>query len=622
LFFDVRITVRDGGKGDRDGVVNGIIIDPLVFFTATETDLAASVIAPATVPVGVNSVVTVRVTNTGEDLADRVSSTLVLPVGFDFVSASDGSTFDPATRTVRFTIGDVDAGAVVDRTVTVQATAAGNGNLQGEVLPQGFIGDPNVANNAAEVNISSVNLPGVVTIVQTGGELRVTGDANRNDVSLTLTPNAVVVSSTNSVVNGGATPLTFQGVTSLVVTTAAGDDVVAITGTLGANSKVSLDGGLGADRLVSAGDVNMTLTNAKLVAQQTFNLAGFESATLAGGAGNNRLDAGGFPGPVTLDGGAGNDILIGGRVNDVLRGGAGFDTVVVSGNVNVTLTNNSIVAVGNDQFDGVENFNLIGGPGNNVFTLAGFTGSATVNGAGGTDTLVVAHNANMVLSNAQLTTSAGAKVNLVSIEAARLVGGTGNNFLNAAATTRPVTLVGNAGNDTLLGGNGNDLLQGGPGNDRLFGGPGNDKLDGGPGSNVLDGGPGQDGILIVGTAGDDVIRVRRLANNTAWIEYNGPVWDSQYFGETVFVYGGRGNDRIEMLPGEGPPWKAEFYGQDGNDTLRGGAAGDVLNGGSGVDTIQGGGEGMDTIFAELAGRLGLRDAMDRVFGLGRAGRRG
>jgi hypothetical protein len=63
-----------------------------------------------------------------------------------------------------------------------------------------------------------------------------------------------------------------------------------------------------------------------------------------------------------------------------------------------------------------------------------------------------------------------------------LLGGGGNDTLDAAGSTAANVLVGGAGNDTLLGGSGNDILIGGLGNDVLHGNGGNDILIGGTAS--------------------------------------------------------------------------------------------------------------------------------------------
>jgi Ca2+-binding RTX toxin-like protein len=82
---------------------------------------------------------------------------------------------------------------------------------------------------------------------------------------------------------------------------------------------------------------------------------------------------------------------------------------------------------------------------------------------------------NFTLTNTSLTGN-GTDI-LINIETATLIGGSGANFINAAAfSLGAVNLEGGADNDTLIGGSGNDLLKGGSGSDRLTGGTGSDRF--------------------------------------------------------------------------------------------------------------------------------------------------
>src|SRR5262249_52993314 len=85
----------------------------------------------------------------------------------------------------------------------------------------------------------------------------------------------------------------------------------------------------GTDVVTETADVNFTLvgntTSATLTGLGTDSLHDIEQVTLIAGASDNILDATAYDGPVTLDGGAGNDILIGGAGNDILIGGDGDD---------------------------------------------------------------------------------------------------------------------------------------------------------------------------------------------------------------------------------------------------------------------------------------------------------
>ena len=145
----------------------------------------------------------------------------------------------------------------------------------------------------------------------------------------------------------------------------------------------SLSGGLGNDVLtgndgndvvVESADANFTLAGdaaaATLAGVGTDSLFGIEQASLTGGKGKNVLDASAFAGPVTLDGGlgndsllggAGNDRLIGGRGKNAVDGGAGTDTVAATGNFNFKLTDTKLTGPGNDTLANMEAAQLTGG---------------------------------------------------------------------------------------------------------------------------------------------------------------------------------------------------------------------------------------------------------------------
>jgi Ca2+-binding RTX toxin-like protein len=209
-------------------------------------------------------------------------------------------------------------------------------------------------------------------------------------------------------------------------------------------------------------------------------------------------------------------------------------------------------------------------------------------------------------------------------ERLRLNGNGGDDDVSAAETGLAglISLIfsGGAGNDTLRGGDGDDVLLGGDGDDVLFGNAGNDLLDGGTGVNQLfggagndsltnsgplvvstsivsrstfDGGAGIDGVVFYGTDGNDHIHVaRRVGPDGPEVVFrSGRVVSTALYrnGETVTVYGGAGNDHIEMDATAGERWRAIFYGEAGNDHLTGSTQDDTLDGGDGNDVLEGGG---------------------------------
>jgi Ca2+-binding RTX toxin-like protein len=192
----------------------------------------------------------------------------------------------------------------------------------------------------------------------------------------------------------------------------------------GWSGTAALDGGGGLDTVVLSQAVDMTLTNRLLTRSSgggSISLTSIERAKLTGGDGGNRLDASAFSGNATLVGGAGNDTLTGGSGNDTLTGnggqnslvgGPGFDTVAESADVDFTLTDSLLTfGAATDALTSIENANLTGGAGNNNFNLTAWTGSATIDGGGGTSDSLTNHGTNV--SNVSFSSSA-ATVNFLN----------------------------------------------------------------------------------------------------------------------------------------------------------------------------------------------------------------
>ncbi|MGC8989005.1 MAG: Calx-beta domain-containing protein, partial [Verrucomicrobiia bacterium] len=226
----------------------------------------------------------------------------------------------------------------------------------------------------------------------------------------------------------------------------------------------------------------------KLVGEGIEEVFGGALDDIIRGNGNNNILHGG-PGNDLLDGKNGDDLLDGGPGNDILFGGEGTDRIDESANASFTLTNKKLTrGTEEDTLDSIEIANLTGGAGANSFTLTGWTGTGSINGAGGIDTIVWEADANFVLTDTSIKVTIDAtstSMTLSSVERATLVGGQSANTLIASDFSGRATLIGNEGHDTLVGGSGADILRGGPGNDTLTGNRGNDILDGGAGDNSI-----------------------------------------------------------------------------------------------------------------------------------------
>jgi len=272
----------------------------------------------------------------------------------------------------------------------------------------------------------------------------------------------------------------------------------------------TLDGGAGIDSIFEFTDGHITLTSTTMTGLGNDVLLNVERARLFGGNLRNIFDASAFdpvPGltSVTLGGGGGNDLLIGGPGPDIIEGGDGND-VLIGNDGNDQLKGHR----GRDRLEGGVGDDLLEGGKGSGDSLSGGPGNDTLDGGAGTDRIFETADANFVLTPSNLT-GLGNNV-LIGIERAALTGGPGNNTINASAFTGSTTLDGGDGDDSIRGSTAADLIIGGNGNDTLLGHAGNDTIMAGTGDDSVDGGAGNDGLSgfsgndrIIGGADNDTI---------------------------------------------------------------------------------------------------------------------
>src|SRR5205085_2805601 len=157
-------------------------------------------------------------------------------------------------------------------------------------------------------------------------------------------------------------------------------------------------------------DANFTLSNTALTSSDGMSLmlSGIGTANLTGGASANTFNVSSWTGTANLDGAAGDDVF--------------NVTTSASGTVNVT---GGAHTVG-------ETVNVTGGAAADTFTLTSSVAGITYNldGAGGTNTVVVNANGNYTLSNSSLSTTAAgfnSAFGLSNITVANLTGGASAN---------------------------------------------------------------------------------------------------------------------------------------------------------------------------------------------------
>lgn len=307
-------------------------------------------------------------------------------------------------------------------------------------------------------------------------------------------------------------------------------------------------------------------------------------ATFNGSSGND-LYTGGIADDL-ISGNGGNDTLSGNAGNDTVAGGTGADLIDGGDDIDVLFagarwTGFSIYTNGPEYppvlDTGTEVDTLNGGNGSD-YIFAGY--GDVVDGGNGYDILY--------LSLKGATSGITADFSAPSLAAGLTIGGDqiqnmdgvnwvqGSNF-DDTFTFDPGAGYNGGGFTVVYAGGGNDHVTGGYYTGSMFGEAGDDVLDGRNDLylNRIDGGDGNDtlyagsGLSVIadGGAGDDLI-------------YSG-----------VETHGGSGNDHIVLL---GTYYAAPTYGEDGNDTIEGVAAGNpnnygnTISGGAGADVITGG----------------------------------
>lgn len=172
-------------------------------------------------------------------------------------------------------------------------------------------------------------------------------------------------------------------------------------------------------------------------------------------------------------------------------------------------------------------------------------------------------------------------------------------------------LRGNEGNDTIRGGAGADWIQGGAGDDLIYGGTdGVDSFGNSRGDTVRYDGDfdrytleSRDGAIIVtdteddGDGTDTLWEVEAISFNDRWIPLGISTWTNRDPRSTkilnIGVQGSLLADTIDVSTGDNRNVAHQLRGNEGDDTLVGGAGPDEFFGGAGDDSIVGGANGVD-----------------------------
>ena len=253
--------------------------------------------------------------------------------------------------------------------------------------------------------------------------------------------------------------------------------------------------------------------------------------------------------------------------NDQLSPNSAHDSIILAGAGNDTLYGGGI---GHDT--------LIGGAGNDTYYVMSDTDVVVEDSNAGTDLIWTGLDSYTMPDNVESLRMNGVGQYVV-----------GNALDNKiTGSTGADQVFGESGNDEVHGGDGDDLISGGVGNDYLVGDNGNDTLTGDDGNDTVTGGAGADNIM--GGAGNDSLTGGAAGGDT--LTETG----------TDTLSGGNGDDTLAGATAN----KNYLRGDDGNDSIAGGANFDDINGNAGNDTAHGnagddwviGGKGDDALFGD------------------------
>jgi Ca2+-binding RTX toxin-like protein len=489
----------------------------------------------------------------GSDTLTATAAFGTTAITLDGGAGDDRFVFDTATQMAAATLL---GGTGTDTLALAQATVLGNGtaflNVTGmDVLQAAATGESSFVLDA------SAQAAGIRTVIGGSGKGTLNASAYSVDVTLDASANA------NTTANNGATLLGGTGNNSFRM---LNNNVLSVSSIVGGSASDTLsftqDG-------LSITDGNFTRVqgvealrtgNGTNYVNLGSNAATAGLKTLVGGTGADTLDAAAFSGAtLAIDSGNGADFITGSSTaaNSILSG---------AGNDSITLAN--AAAVGRST--------VVGGADTDTLSLAG------------NDTLTDAQLANVsgveVLSaaatgNSSLTVGTNAQALGLRI----VLGGGGNDTLNAVAFTAGVTLNGGAGNDSLLVSSGAIL-----GQSSVVGGIGTDTL-----ALTID----ALSITDADFTRVSTVEVFKTANGNNRVLLG----TAAQTAGIATVVGGSGKDTLDAnaftqaLVLDGGQGDNSLFGGAGNDSLISYDGADALDGGVGIDTMIGG-KGSDTYY--------------------------
>lgn len=422
----------------------------------------------------------------------------------------------------------------------------GNDTLLGGTGDDTFVWNPGDGSDTVDggagrdtLQFNGANVGEKINLAANGTRARLTRDVGNITMDLTA------MEQVNIVALGGADNITIGDLSRTGITQVNIDlSATAGSGTGdGAADTVNVSGTNGGDTISIVNSANATVFINGLAADMTIwgQDAGADTLVVSGLGGNDTIDASFLSANwinLTLDGGAGNDVIKGSAGNDLLLGGDGNDTVTGGRGNDVAL-----LGAGNDTF--------IWNPGD---------GSDVVEGQDGTDTLVF--NGSNVGENMDVSAN-GSRT--------RLFRDVGNVVMDLNGVEKiQIDALGGADNVTVNDLTGTGVTQVAIDLGATAGSPGGDGQRDTVTANATQ---AADHISVVNSGGSIVVKGLAAQVSIANAEA----------GDALTVNGLGGDDVIDASAIKAGQVQLTLNGGDGNDRIVGSAGDDLVNGGRGND---------------------------------------
>ena len=473
------------------------------------------------------------------------------------------------------------------------------------------------------------------TIVIAGGNNTVTASESQDTITINGSGTNTVdlgAGADDLIIEGGNNTVTSANTYGVENITIGGEGTNTVTATAGGDENISITGGA---NTITTGSNNDTIVS-----------GGTTSNTITTAGAENRITVTGKNATVNINNSIGQ--------NQISLNTSGTNVVNTTGTSNTITTQqgDNTITIKSDGYysDPMANTITVGGSGTNIVTIEGdgntntinmnATGTSTITGSEGSDTINVTAGTNTINANAggdsiditggtntiNMGSASGAYVTIETNASTNTINGndkfntyyikTGTNTLNLAAGQNGHDNVSiSGGTNTVNGSTGNDCIatvSGGTNNfdlgagddaidikdastNTIYGGYGSDEINALYGSNTIYGGKAP--TVVGGASDDDASNNIDIGGDSAVVYAGDGVWDTRQIWK-IDHYEEEDYYRGDSITASRDLTEGTIYGGAGDDTIymkNNDVASININGGAGNDYIVGSNTGNSTI---------------------------